>query len=149
VLVEALERIVSYENKLISDSGARHAAVRLAREALAAWRARQPEVVGLSEVPEMVSKEAIATALCGASGSVGGDWRDKKMVRVEGSRDRIVDAIYSLQLPAAQPHDPKVLIEALERIDVNHRAPDGVPQEFHQRRIAREALAEWKGGLNE
>jgi len=45
VLVEALERIVSYENKLISDSGARHAAVRLAREALAAWRARQTEVV--------------------------------------------------------------------------------------------------------
>jgi len=50
VLVEALERIVSYENNLISHSGARHAAVRLAREALAEWKARQPEVVPASSV---------------------------------------------------------------------------------------------------
>ena len=73
----------------------------------------RPDYAGeLSDLPEAqpnqlasqaVSREAIATALCGASGSVGGDWRDKKMVRVEGSKDRIVDAIYALQLPAPQP----------------------------------------------
>jgi hypothetical protein len=118
----------------------------------AAWNARQVEVLGLSEVPEMVSKEAIATALCGASGSVGGDWRDKKMVRVEGSRDRIVDAIYSLQLPApaAQPRDPKMLVEALERIvSYENKLISHSGARHAAVRFAREALAEWKGGLNE
>jgi hypothetical protein len=38
VLVEALERIVSYETKLIGHLGARNAAVRIAREALAEWK---------------------------------------------------------------------------------------------------------------
>jgi len=45
VLVESLERIASYEDKLIGHYGARIAAVRLAREALAAWKGGQTEVV--------------------------------------------------------------------------------------------------------
>ena len=84
--VEALENLmmINYNRDNYSDYS------KLLDKALAALR----------QIPESVSKEAIATALCGASGSVGGDWRDKKMVRIEGSKDRIVDAIYALQLTA-------------------------------------------------
>jgi hypothetical protein len=43
---------------------------------------------------------------------------------------------------AAQPRDPKVLVEALERIVEGFFGDN-------ERKIASEALAEWKGGLNE
>ena len=85
----------------------------------------------LKEVPDTVSKEAIATALCGASGSVGGDWRDKKMVRIEGSKDRIVDAIYALQLTAPQI---TILIptvdEIADHIDLWFRSGEDKPWNF-------------------
>lgn len=85
----------------------------------------------LKEVPEPVSKEAIATALCGASGSVGGDWRDKKMVRVEGSKDRIVDAIYALQLTAQQTTIPIPTVEEIaDHIDLWFRTGEDKPWSF-------------------
>jgi hypothetical protein len=49
--------------------------------------------------------------------------------------------------PTAQLRDPAVLVEALERLSVLGNAP--YPGTSEGNMIAREALAEWKGGLNE
>jgi hypothetical protein len=49
--------------------------------------------------------------------------------------------------PAAQLRDPAVLVEALERIEMICYENIGVEKEIET--VASEALAEWKGGLNE
>jgi len=57
---------------------------------------------------------------------------------------RSIDIEYYMNslTPAAQPRDSKVLVEALEYYGKQRRyGEDGG--------LAREALAEWKGGLNE
>jgi hypothetical protein len=102
----------------------------------------------LKEVPDEVSKEAIATALCGAAGSVGSDWRDKKMVRIEGSKDRIVDAIYALQLTAQQTTIPIPTVEELaEAMYQNNTALLTNVEARYIAKVVHKLLTKGRGGI--
>jgi hypothetical protein len=61
--------------------------------------------------------------------------------------DHTMEEILATLTPTAQLRDPKVLVEALERIEMICYENIGVEKEIET--VACEALAEWKGGLSE